>query len=152
MDNTYEESPEMDDDVLLPENEESDDGYPKPPLPIEKALKRFRHIAREFSDVPDDEIIIELEDARPLVGVAFFRDSFIRAWALRAAHELKMMHLAMDEAEGIFPTQSIGEAVGKQSFAINQPNINTDDGLLAQTKYGQMFLQIRNSMPVGPIM
>jgi len=115
------------------------------------ALPYFRILATEFHEKADDEVCIWVEMTEPMVDSAFFGKMYLQALALLTAHRMKMAQLSQDMADGIQPIQSIAEDGGSVTYALNQSDIDSKEGSLKSTKYGQSFLEIRKTRIVGMI-
>jgi len=123
-----------------------------PTDPTHPALRLFRIFATEFQAIKtDSEVCIWLDMTAPLVSERFFLAMYLQALALLTAHRMKMAAMAQDVADDIYPIKSLSGESASASYAINLPNLDTSEGSLKLTKYGQAFLEIRNAQPVGPI-
>jgi len=116
-----------------------------------RALNVFRILAAEFSELPDAEVCIWLDMTVPLVSERFFRAMYEQALVLLCAHRLKMAQKAQALADGEYEIASISEDGASETYQHERPNIDAGEGSLRLTKYGQMYLEIRDKMVVGPV-
>jgi len=115
------------------------------------ALPYFRVLATEFSQKADDEVNIWLDMTKNMVSRTFFGHIYPQALALMAAHRMKLAEMAEKHAIGIAPVASISEDGASMSFALNQTDLQGQDGLLMETAYGRQYLEIKRGIYGGGV-
>ena len=120
------------------------------------AVEIIRLIGKEFEAVPDEELGLWIEIARPMVSRKQFGKLYEQALAYLVCHKLKMAGNG-ESPLGELGTIGIGFAVGSVSeggssisFGANQASNLAADAELGLTVYGVQFLQLRR-MVIIPI-
>lgn len=112
------------------------------------ALRIFRIIATEFSDIADEEILKWIELAKPFVSKKKFGNTYDHALAYLAAHKLKMAgygDTTMGKVDDALRVSSFSEGDASIGFSVSQVNNMSVDAEYALTIYGMQFLSIRRS-------
>lgn len=112
------------------------------------ALKIFRIVATEFSDVADEDVFKWIELAKPFVSRKKFGNTYEHALAYLAAHKLKMSgygDTTMGKVDDALRVSSFSEGDASIGFSVSQGNNMSVDAEYALTIYGVQYLSIRRS-------
>ena len=109
-----------------------------------RTLSIFRRIAREFSDVPDDEVLEWMADCRALTEVIFSGTTQV-AHAYLTAHFMWMADDAEELSEKGAKIASLSRAGASVSYAQNTPNLAEMLAAFQESPYGRIFLSKRQA-------
>ncbi len=109
-------------------------------------LTIFRLLAKEFSKVEDDEVLMWIDFVKPLISKKKFGKMYSRAVVLIAAHKMK---LNMVGSEGntlgaAFGISSYTEGSTSVSFSNTSTSSTDTDSEYMLTQYGSQYLSLRN--------
>jgi hypothetical protein len=129
-------------------------------MDVTPILQTFRMVAPEFNAVPDEDVAAWVELTAPLASKRKFRNLWVQALALLAAHRMKMANAGvsgdpLEDVGGIgvgnlmrVTNYSEGEvSLGFNSNALQYTETNAE---LALTPYGVQYLSLRR-MRIMPI-
>ena len=112
----------------------------------EKAVKIFRLMATEFSDLNQETVEAWMELTGPIISKKVFGRLYDQALALLTAHRLKMAGYGDSTYGTVGDTLRIGNySEGETSigFTVNQGTNLLVDAELALTPYGLEYLSLR---------
>lgn len=118
----------------------------------EQAVKYFRLMATEFSDLNNDTVDAWMELTAPLISQRRFGRLYDQALALLTAHRLKMAGYGDSSYGTVGDTLRIGSySEGETSigFTVNQGTNLMVDAELALTPYGLEYLSIRRLVVIS---
>lgn len=90
---------------------------------------------------------LALDDAEAWIDDEQYAGFAVRAHCLLACHLLAVDGALPDGGPGVIASRAAGAI--STSYAV--ASLNPQDALFARTKYGRAFLEIRESVPHGPI-
>ena len=111
-------------------------------------LETFRLTAKEFADIPDDDIEEYIELVKPLISEKKFGNTYSMALALLVAHKLKMAgygDISTGRVDDALRVSSYSEGEVSISYSASQSGSISVDAEYTLTAYGLQFLGIRRS-------
>lgn len=105
-------------------------------------------MAKEFSEIADDEIFMWIELAMPFVSKKKFGNTYEHALAYLAAHKLKMAgygDTTMGKVDDALRVSSFSEGDASIGFSVSQVNNMSVDAEYSLTIYGLQYLSLRRS-------
>lgn len=114
-----------------------------------EAIKIFRLVAKEFSDISDENIKVFMELYADQISKKRFGKSYEKALAYLTAHKLKMSGYGDTDSTGTISdslrVSSYSEGETSISFSTNQNSMLQSDAEFALTVYGLEFLTLRRN-------
>ena len=111
-------------------------------------LETFRLVAKEFADVPDDDVEEFIELVKPLISEKKFGNTYSMALALLVAHKFKMAgygDISTGRVDDALRVSSYSEGEVSISYSASQSGSISVDAEYTLTTYGLQFLGIRRS-------
>ncbi len=111
-------------------------------------LDLFRLIAKEFDDVPDEDVLKWFDMTKPFLSRKRFGNMYEHALVYLTAHKLKMAGYgdnSMGKVDDSLRVSSYSEGDASIGFSVSQGNNMSVDAEYALTSYGLQYLSIRRS-------
>ena len=119
-------------------------------------LPTFRKIAKEFDHREDDEVDFWIYEAGRAHTAGAWGNVYVMAMCLYAAHNMKMLGLDKTDEELEDVTGLAGPVLARRAGDVSENYgaggralQNAGDQELMSTRYGQMYIRLRNTRAAG---